>query len=142
MTTAIISYEPTTIIPTQADTDNQLIALWLHGRPAGTQRQYLAAYTSLAALMVKPLQAVGLADLQRFVDSLAALGANSRKRVIACVKSLFTFGQKLGYLQFNVAAAIKLPKVKDELAARILSEDEVLSMIHKTEKQRDNVLLR
>ncbi len=142
MTNAIMRYNQNEVMPAQADTDNQLIALWLHGRPAGTQRQYLAAYTSLAAFMVKPLQAVGLADLQSFVDSLATLGANSRKRVIACIKSLFTFGQKLGYLQFNVAAAIKLPKVKDELAARILSEDEVLTMIHKTEKQRDNVLLR
>jgi len=138
----IISYEQNAIMPAQADTDSQLIALWLHGRPSGTQRQYKAAASSLVGFVAKPLQAVGLADLQSFVDSLVGLGDNSRKRAIACVKSLFTFGQRLGYLQFNVAAAIKLPSVKNELAARILTEDEVLTMIHKTAKQRDNVLLR
>ena len=139
---ATISYQQNAIMPAQADTDSQLIALWLHGRPAGTQRQYKAAVAALVGFVAKPLQTVGLADLQSFVDSLAALGDNSRKRIVASVKSLFTFGQKLGYLQFNVAAAVKLPKVKDELAARILTEDEVLRMIHKTDKQRDNVLLR
>lgn len=140
--TEIIRYEQNEVMPAQADTDHQLIDLWLHGRPAGTQRQYGAAYTSLAAFVSKPLQTIGLKDLQGFMDSLSALGANSRRRIIASVKSLFTFGQKVGYLRFNVAAAIKLPKVKDELAARILTEDEVLRMIHKTDKPRDNLLLR
>lgn len=142
MTTAIISYEQNEVMPAQADTDSQMIALWLHGRPVGTQRQYRDAVGRLLVFTAKPLQTISLKDLQGFVDSLAGLGDNSRKRVVASVKSLFTFGQKVGYLRFNVAAAIKLPKVKDELAARILTEDEVLRMIHKTDKQRDNVLLR
>ena len=42
----------------------------------------------------------------------------------------------------NVGAAVKAPKVKNRLAERILSEDEVLRMIHQTNKQRDRVLLR
>ncbi|CAN5788014.1 hypothetical protein BH10CHL1_BH10CHL1_11390 [soil metagenome] len=76
------------------------------------------------------------------MDSLQDSGENTRKRIINSVKSLFTFGQKLGYLRFNIAAALKAPKAKNELAARILTEDEVLAMIHKTNKQRDNVLFR
>src|SRR3954471_9764797 len=83
-----------------------------------------------------------LGDLQGFANSLAALSDNRRKRIIASVKSLFTFGQKVGYLRFNVAAAIKSPKAKSELAARILTEEEVMQMIYKTDKQRDQVLIR
>jgi hypothetical protein len=30
------------LIPAQADTDAQLISLWLHGRSAGTARAYAA----------------------------------------------------------------------------------------------------
>lgn len=137
---AIISAQPTTI-QTQASTDQQLISLWLHGRPANSQRAYLADVDKFMAYVGKPLQAVTLADLQSFVDSLTGKD-NTRKRTINSVKSLFTFGQKLGYLQFNVAAALKAPKPKNTLAERILSESEVLTMIALTTKERDKVLLR
>lgn len=141
MTTAIISTQPANMTQ-QAHSDGQLIGLWLHGRPAGTQRMYSEAAGRLADVVGKPLQAVTLADLQGFADSLAALSDNSRARILASVKSLFTFGHKLGYLPFNVAAALKLPKPKNELAARILTEEQVQAMIHKTDKQRDAVLIR
>src|SRR4051812_11295640 len=119
-----------------------MIALWLHGKPATTVRTYMDAVNRLNTFAAKELNAITLGDLQSFADSLAVLSDNSRKRIIGSVKSLFTFGQKVGYLRFNVTAALKTPKVKNELAARILTEDEVLTMIHKTAKQRDNVLLR
>lgn len=90
---AIISAQPTTI-QTQASTDQQLISLWLHGRPANSQRAYLADVDKFMAYVGKPLQAVTLADLQSFVDSLTGKD-NTRKRTINGVKSLFTFGQKL-----------------------------------------------
>lgn len=134
-------YQSAEVMPAQADSDEHLIRLWLHGKAAGTQIQYALAVKLFNDLIGKPLRAVTLQDLQNFVDLIPGQ-PNSRKRVIASIKSLFTFGQKLGYLQFNVAAAIKVPKVKDELAARILTEDESLRMIHKTTKLRDNVLLR
>ena len=137
MTTEIIRYEQDEVMTPQAVTDSQLIALWLHGKSVGTQRQYEIAMKKFFGFVAKPLGAVTLKDLQDFVDSLQG-PANTRKRIVACIKSLFTFGQKVNYLRFNVAAAIKAPKAKDELAARILTEDEVLTMIYKTDKQRDN----
>ena len=142
MTTAIISYEQTEVMPQQANSDAQMITLWLHGKPVTTVRTYMDAINRLSSFIAKPLNVITLQDLQNFADSLAGLSDNSRKRIIASIKSLFTFGNKLGYIRFNVAAALKSPKVKDELAARILTEEEVLTMIHKTDKQRDNVLLR
>jgi integrase/recombinase XerD len=125
----------------QAHSDNQLIALWLHGKSAHSQRAYMADVEKFMAHLDKPLQTVTLGDLQSFADSLTGKD-NSRKRIISSVKSLFTFGQKLGYLQFNVAAALKAPKPKNTLAERILTESEVLTMIALTTKDRDKVLLR
>lgn len=141
MTTAIVQANVNAIqIQQQAANDTQLVALWLHGKSQHSQRSYRRHIDNLLAFVGKPLQAVTLADLQQFADSLDG-GANSRKQVIAAVKSLFTFGQKLGYLQFNVAAALKSPKPKNTLAERILSESDVLTMIGLTTKQRDKVLL-
>lgn len=141
MTEIIVYPSATQLVPVQARDDDQLIALWLHGRPASTQAVYRAAALRLVLFCDKPIRMMTLGDLQAFVDSLEGK-PNTRKRIIASVKSLFTFGHKLGYLVVNVGAVVHLPPAKDELAARILTEDEVLRMIHKTERQRDNVLLR
>ena len=135
MSTAIVTTQQQLIQP-QAHSDNQLIALWLHGKSPHSQRAYRADVEKFTAHVAKPLQAVALANLQSFVDNLDG-SDNTRKRIVSSVKSLFTFGQKLGYLQFNVAAALKAPKPKNTLAERILSESEVLAMITLTTKSRD-----
>ena len=61
---------------------------------------------------------------------------------LSVVKSLFSFAHKLGYVVFNVAAAIKLPKCKDHLAERILSEDQVLAMLANEPNPRNYAMLR
>lgn len=139
MANQIIVSQPAPI-QTQADTDDQLIDLWLHGKSKHSVTAYRRHIARLDDFVVKPLQQIKLVDLQDFADSLTG-SDNSRKQAIAAVKSLFTFGQKLGYLQFNVAAALKTPKPKNKLAERILSESEVLTMIGMTTKERDKALL-
>lgn len=141
MTTAIVQANTNTIqIQQQAATDQQLVALWLHGKSTHSQRSYSRHVDNMLSFVGKPLQAITLGDLQQFADSLDG-SDNTRKQIVAAIKSLFTFGQKLGYLQFNVAAALKTPKPKNTLAERILSESDVLTMIGMTSKQRDKVLL-
>lgn len=145
MQTALTTtHQQTETMPSQADSDRQLITLWLnsHNSPH-TRRAYAADIERLLAFTGdKPLAATTLADLQSFAESLTALSASSRKRTINAVKSLLSFGQKVGYLRFNVGAAVKTPKPKNNLAQRILSEAEVHAMIALTRKQRDQVLLR
>ena len=139
MTNELVTIQ--TGIQGQASTDSQLIALWLHGKSEHSQAAYGSDVRRFLDFTCKPLQAVTLGDLQAFNDSLDG-AQNTKRRIVSSIKSLYTFGQKLGYLQFNVAAALRAPKAKDELAAHILSEEEVMSMIAKTDKQRDKVLLR
>ena len=133
-----------TAIEAQADNDQELIALWLNGKSVHSQKAYNVDVARLLDFTAKPLASITLKNLQAFADSLIAVGLspNSRKRIISSVKSLFTFGQKLGYLQFNVAAAMKAPKVKDTLAERILTEEEVMSMVTLTTKLRDRLIIR
>lgn len=129
-----------TYMPQQASSDAQLISLWLHGKAERTQRVYAADAESLFAHAGKQLQQLTLGDLQSFADTFAD-AKDKGKRSISAIKSLLSFGHKLGYLPFNVGAALKTPKLKDTLAERILSEQEVLTMIALTKKQRDRVLL-
>jgi integrase/recombinase XerD len=136
----------TAIIPqsglVQANSDLQLISLWLHGKSEHTQEAYETDVRRFLDFVDRPLQKITLQELHDYSDSLVGLSANTRKRAINSVKSLFTFGHKLGYLQFNIAAALKAPKVKNTLAERILTESEVLTMIALTENERDKLLLQ
>src|SRR6266849_2642909 len=94
--------------------DDQLVNLWLHGRPAHTQRAYAA-------------------DAERFRACV---------RTLAAVKSLLSCGQRVGYLPMNVGAAVKLPPRKDTLAERILTEADVHRMLALEPGKRNQVQLR
>lgn len=129
-------------MPRQADSDSDVIALWLHGRSIHTQRAYRHDVGRFMAHVARPLAAVRLVDLQAFSDSLVGLADGSRARCLAAVKSLLTFSQKIGYITFNVGAALELPAIKNRLAERILPEADVLAMIRGEKKARNHALLR
>jgi integrase/recombinase XerD len=89
----------------------------------------------------KPLRSVSVEDLQAFAESLTG-ARSSRRRTLSAIKSLLSFGQDTGYLQFNVGAAVKCPSVKDSLAERILSEEDVHRVIVTEAAPRNRALLR
>jgi integrase len=88
--------------------------------------------------------AVTLGDLQAFAAGLEAAGLApaSRRLTLAAVKSLLAFGQRVGYLRFDVGAAVKLPPVKDALVERILDREAVLRLIDREPDARNRALLR
>ena len=126
----------------EADTDDQLIDMWLHGRAERTKRAYGTDVAAFLHFTQRPLRQVMLNDLQAYQDSLAHLATASQARRLSAVKSLLSFGQKTGYLTLNVGAAVFLPKIKQTLAERILSEDDVLQMIALERNPRNRALLR
>ena len=133
-----------TRIPRQANDDAQLIRLWLHGKSPRTQEAYLRDVHQFIDFADRPLQHVILDDLQKWADHLDRRGLSnaSRARKLAAVKSLFSFGHKIGYFVFNVGAAISTPKVKDDLAERILPREAVHRVLSMADNLRDAVLLR
>jgi len=125
----------------QAENDGDLLELWLHGRSIHTDLAYRKDALRFFQFVRKPLAQVILRDFQDYVDSLHGAVA-SKRRTIACLKSLFSFGLKLGYLRFSVAAAVRSPKAMDTLAERILPEAKIQQMIALTPEGRDRMLLR
>jgi len=126
----------------QAATDHQVLELWLHGRSPHTIRAYRHDIRRFLAFTALPLAAIRLSDLQAFADSLVALAQVSRGRRLAAVKSLLAFAHKIGYLAWNVGVALELPPVEDKLAQRIMTEGEVLRMIHGEKGARNHAMLR
>ena len=126
----------------QADSDEQLIDLWLHGRSKITQRAYRREMDLLTINVAKPLRSVKLRDLQSLENHLAeTLKPSSQKRAMAAIKRLFAFGFRLGYFQFDVGRAIKAPAFREELTERILSETEVLRIISLETAPRNRSIL-
>ena len=128
----------------QADTDDQLIEIWLHGRGDHTQRAYRADVNEFRAFVAMPLVRVILSDLQRFADNLEAraLSAGSRARKLSTIKSLMTFGVRVGYLKLNPGAGLRLPARRNDLAERIMTEEAALKMIALEKLPRNRAILR
>lgn len=96
--------------PAQAGSDEQLVALWLHGRSGGTQRAYAADLRAFLAHVARPLRAATLSDVRAFQDTLARLAPATEARRLSAVKSLLSFGHRTGYFAVNVGAAIRATK--------------------------------
>ena len=129
--------------------DWTLVREWLRSkRNPHTQKAYRRNITVFYAYFNnKPIADVTLTDLQDYADHLATLHPEpaTQAQMLAAIKSLMTFGQKTGKLQFNVGTALQLPQGKDKLAERILEQSQLHRMIYEAEKSgnmRDYVLLQ
>ena len=111
-------------IPRQAETDSQVIQLWIHGRSQHTQRAYLKDVQDFLDSVSKSLQQITLGDLQQYSDHLHSknMAPASCRRKLAAIKSMFGFAHRIGYLVFDVGKPLKIPACKDKLAERILTE--------------------
>lgn len=119
---------PGNAVPCQADSDEHLISLWLHGRGPHTRRAWAAELRRFQEFIEKPIQAVRLDDLQRFIDSLEDLAARA-VREQQRLSRVFCFAHRIGYLRFDVGAAVATPKTRNRLSERILTEGQVIAMI-------------
>lgn len=128
----------------QADDDGHLVELWLHGKSPNSQEAYRRDIEQFVDFVDLPLQQVKLQHLQDWSFHLydRDLAPATRARKLAAVKSLFTFGHRIGYLVFNVGAAISMPKVPDRLTERILSEPDVQRILALETGFRNGILLR
>ena len=124
-----------------ASSDDQLLALWLHGRSVHTQRAYRADVVCFRAKIRKPLVQVTLADLQEFADSLTFGARASCYRCLSSIKSLLAFGHRIGYFAFDVGRVLRLPSVRHTLAERILTEAALHRLLTLEPNERNRTLL-
>ncbi len=127
---------------TRADSDREIILLWLGDKSRTTQVSYRSIVSQFLLFVAQPLSDVALEDLQLWHRRLQLTDQpHTVANKIRAIKSLFSFCVKVGYLQVNVGSFIKCPKVKDKLAERVLSADECKKLIGATRNHRDRALL-
>jgi integrase/recombinase XerD len=125
----------------QADTDERLVELWLHGRNALTVEAYTRDVSAFLKAVDKPIRALTIGDLQTWVSTLEGAPATRRRR-LATAKSLLTFANRIGYVPFNAGTVVRLPPAINVLAQRILSEEQVVRLIALEQNARNHALLR
>ena len=127
---------------TRAQTDRDLVLVWLGDKSRTTQVSYSSIVTGFFSFINKPLSQVQIEDLQLWHRRLQLTDRPSTvANKIRAIKSLFSYGVKVGYLEINIGSFIKCPKVKEKLAERILSESDCLKLIEAAQNDRDRALL-
>ncbi|HYW48246.1 MAG TPA: tyrosine-type recombinase/integrase [Bryobacteraceae bacterium] len=124
--------------------DANIRRLWLDRQASPQTRAcYERDADRLLAHVQKPLDRIGLADLQSFAQSLIASGLApiSRARTLAAVRSLFGFCKRMRSIPVNPAAELALPRYENRLAERVMSEEDVQRLLSAETHPRDHILL-
>lgn len=142
MQTAVAIYQsPVDIIPEQARDEEHLTRMWLFGKSARTQKEYLADLADFRIFtMGIPLRAVTVANVQEYVAHMQGRGLAARtiNRRLASVKSLCSFAMRLGYLRFSPAAPVRGLRLANTLGEQIFPEADILRVLALAEGHRRN----
>lgn len=143
---ATIEQRPILHRTTSATSDDELVDSWLRAKGCNSDNT-LFAYARIAddfrrIFCGRELSSLTIDDLLDYADSIKHHSIATQRQRIFAVKSLLSYGQKTGYLQFNVGAALQAPKAKTELASKLLTEEDIFKLIHAEPKTRNQLLLR
>jgi integrase/recombinase XerD len=140
----ITIYQPQESVLPQGTSDDQLVTMWLHDKADSTQEEYTRDVQQFREYVSVPLQRLTLPDLQAYADELKLLDIKPATiaRRLKSIKSLLSFAQRTGYTRFNIGTMVKVPKFKKTLAERIMSEEQVFTMLAKESNPRNHALLR
>jgi integrase/recombinase XerD len=108
-----------------------------------TQANYQREIVAFRTFINKPLAEVAGSDAEAFAAHLDGLplAPSSRRRALSTVKSLFAFLTRMEHIARDVMRSLRLPRAKDELARRIMDEDDVLRLVAAPLSRRDRAIM-
>jgi len=131
-----------TNVLSRARSDRELVYVWLGDKSRTTKVSYSSIVTGFFSFINKPLCQVQIEDLQLWQRRLELTDRPTTvANKIRAIKSLFSYGVKIGYLETNIGSYIKCPRVKEKLAERILSSEDCLKLIAAARNERDRAML-
>lgn len=129
----------------RSTSDDQLLRMWAtkHRKSdsGNTAETYTRTAQAVLAAIGKPLQAINYADLEAWAQALNG-SINTRRSKIYTVKSLFRFAHRLGYIRVNPAEMLEAPAKEETKHRKMLSEEEVIALVHSDLSARDEAILR
>ncbi len=128
---------------TEITDDPSLIQMWLTLKGLQTKKLYTRTVRQFLEFVGRELADVHLEDLLQWMESLSfrRYSKNTISLKVSVVKSLFSYATKIGYLNFNVTAALKAPSQVNALHERFLEQEEVRKLIAAAREGRDRSLL-
>lgn len=122
-------------------TDDDLVQLWLQGRPASTTRSYATVVTAFRSVVCTGLRGLTASDLITWRGGLVGADA-TRAHAVCTIKSLLTFAWRVGFTGVNVGRILKCPKVVRRLHEHFIEEDEVRAVLGTAHPGRDQAFVR
>jgi integrase/recombinase XerD len=116
------------LLLTDCRSDQQLYSLWIaRFRSRETIRAYEADWQRFHAFCPLPLHDLRVEHLQAYLQHMEnlQLRPDTVRRRVSAVKSLLSYGARLGYLPINVGAVVKMPERVSNLRERILPAETV-----------------
>ena len=96
---------------TNAQSDRELILIWMADKSRTTQVSFKSTVVKFLEFIDKPLVEVRIEDLQLWKRRLEAqYKPTTVANKILVIKSLFSFGVRVGYLSINIGSFLKPPK--------------------------------
>jgi integrase/recombinase XerD len=133
------------MILTKATTDIELITSWLMDKPSKlTQKQYSINIMQFINYMGCNLSEIKYEDMQGYIRMLSMKGykASTIKTKLTSVKSLFSFGYKLGYLSQNVASLVKSVSTPQKLSDKLINHEDIKLMVTHAKTKRDKAIIK
>ncbi|MDX1372278.1 MAG: tyrosine-type recombinase/integrase [Nitrososphaeraceae archaeon] len=135
---------------TKATHDDQVISMWLSDKAESTIKTYSSIVKQFKSFIPQPLSQITLEELMQWREKLSfQYKITTANKKLSTIKSLFNFAIQIGYIKFNPAKVIKsLKESKDkavnslDATERIISNDEVRSLISAAKSHRDRLLLK
>ena len=131
---------------TRAQSDAELVRSWADSlRSAHSRRNF--EKTALRFFEALPAGGIRKATVEDVREALAkiteGLSDATAQQYVLRVKSLLSYGHKLGYMPFNAGVTIKIrpDQSRGQLAKRIMPEVDVKLLIRAARSRRDRVML-
>jgi site-specific recombinase XerD len=127
---------------------------WLQNRPSYVRSRianlrsehsrvnFRATADRLLAALAAPLRRATVEDVRQALTTITdGLAPSSARQVVLRVKSLLSYGHRVGYLQFNAGAVIKVQAEARAVSQRIVSEVEIGLLVRSAPSRRDRILI-
>ena len=138
-----VQYQANILTETQTVfSTEKLLKMWVHGKSLATQKLYMRVASAFIEFIGTDLDKITLDMIQDFATSISHLAQNTQKTYLSIVKSLISFIHNIGITRFNPGKAVKAPKSRDALNERILTPEQIKSMIENTTNPRNKLMLQ
>lgn len=128
-----------------AETDEQMIDLFISTRKSRNTREVYSRVIEDFCSYVehKPLRALTVMDLNRYLEWLNEnyQSASTIRNRFMPVKSLLTYAQRVGYLQFNVGSAVAVDRVHQIVEDKVLTEQQIKHLVAALENPKHRLMV-